>query len=1050
MMKNYTLRLLSVVAMTFFAFTTFAQVTTATITGSVLDKKGDAMIASTVQAIHVPSGTRYVAVSNGDGRFTMPNLRVGGPYTIKTSFVGYKEDKVENVYLTLAQKFNLKVVLTEESASLNEVVVNADRNSVLNSQRTGASTTINNEQLSVLPTISRSASDIYRLTPSSDGNSFLGRNGQFNNFSLDGTIFNNPFGLDAATPGGQTDAQPVSLDAIDQIQVSLAPYDVTQAGFTGAAINAVTKSGTNDFHGTAFGFFRNNNFVGQKVAGTDSKVPSLNQNQAGFSFSGPIIKDKLFFFANAELERRGDLGTAGWEPNKGQTGANVSRVLASDFEKVGTALRALGYDPGAYEGYTLQTSNNKALVKLDYNINDNNKLSFTYNWLDAYKEKPAHPFAIGVRGPSFSTMQFQNSGYRINNIINSGILELKSVISSKISNKLQIGRTAFRDSRDPKSSPFPTVNISQGGNRYIIAGHEPFSIHNVLRQDVFQVNDNVNIYLNKHTLTLGAAFEKFQFDNSFNLGAYAGVFGPGFSSVDDFVKASQTKAFKDDVAAAKATFESKNKLGEGVRNGWALAETNVGQLGVYIQDEFQVTENATITVGVRMDKPMYFNTVEKIDSVIAQNCCYDPSVKYFAPDGTVTTLDSRKLPSSKPLFSPRFGFNWDVKGDRSLQLRGGSGLFTGRFPFVWIGNQVANPNFYFYCTTAPEFKFPQVWRSNLGYDQKIGDGWILTADLIYTKDINAMMIRNYGAGTPSAKLAGGVDNRPVYANKDRADKFGPTNAYVFTNTNVGNSVNATLQLQRNWDKTFYTSLAYNYGSAKDASSISAEISSDAFDRNPAYGNVNAAVLSNSLYGNKHRVVGNVWKKFAYMDGKMGTTISLFFQYAKGGRMSYLYNGDVNNDGSSTNDLIFIPTDAQVDQMAFAGSNAAAQRTALKAYIAQDEYLNANRGTVAGKYASMSPWYNNWDLRILQDLNFKISEKTHTVQVSFDVLNVGNLINSNWGVRQIAATNSPLGVNVDPKTGIPTYSFDTNLKTTFVADPSFLSRWQAQLGLRYKF
>jgi hypothetical protein len=1056
-------KLFTFIFLALFSANVFAQVTTATIVGSVMDKKNEALVGATILVVHTPSGTRYVAVTNDEGRFAIPNMRVGGPYSITTTYVGYKADKADNLFLNLAQKLNLKTVLIEDSATLNEVVVSADKGAVLNGQRTGASTTINNEQLNVLPTISRSASDIYRLTAASDGNSFLGRNGQFNNFSLDGTIFNNPFGLDAATPGGQTDAQPVSLDAIEQIQVSLAPYDVSQAGFTGAAINAVTKSGTNDFKGTAFGFFRNNNFVGQKVGDTKSAVPDLNQGQAGFSIGGPIIKNKLFFFANAELERRGDLGTAGWEPNRGQTGANVSRVLASDFDKVATALRSLGYDPGAYEGFTYKTSNNKALVKLDYNINDNHKLSFTYNWLDAFKEKPAHPFALGTRGPSFATMQFQNSGYRINNVINSGILELKSTFGSKISNKLQVGMTAFRDARDPFSTPFPTVNLTKDGNRYIVAGHEPFSINNVLRQNVFQINDNVNIYLNKHTLTLGAAFEKFQFDNSFNLGAYAGAFGPGYGSVDEFVKATKDGSFQKDVDAAKATFAAKNKLGEGVRGGWALAETNVGQLGVYIQDEFQVTDNATITLGVRMDKPLYFDTVTKIDSSIAQNCCYDPKIKYFDETGKTTTLDSRQLPSSKPLFSPRFGFNWDIKGDRTVQLRGGSGLFTGRFPFVWVGNQVANPNAYFYCTTAPDFKFPQVWRTNLGYDMKIAGGWIISADVIYTKDINAMMIRNYGAGTPNGKL-NGVDTRPTYtfdANNldkdDRANRFDffaggqvATNAYVFSNTNVGSSFNTTLQVQRNWYNGLYTSLAYNYGVAKDASSISAEISSDAFDRNPASGNVNQAVLSNSLYGNTHRVVGNMNKKFTYLNGKTATTVSLFFQYAKGGRMSYLYNGDVNNDGSPTNDLIFIPTDAQIDQMSFEGTTAAAQRTALKAYIAQDDYLNANRGAIAGKYASMSPWYNNWDLRILQDLNFKVAGKTNQVQLSFDVLNVGNLISSKWGVRQIAATNSPLGVSVDAKTGVPTYSFDTNLKTTFVADPSFLSRWQAQIGLRYRF
>lgn len=1049
MMKHYTNKLIATVAMLFCAAIAFAQVTTATIAGSVNNSKGEALIGATVLAVHTPSGSRYGAATNEDGRFTIPNMRVGGPYTITTTYVGHKDDKIEDVILSLAQKLTLKITLAESSASLGELVVNADKNSIMNNQRTGASTTINNEQLSVLPTISRSASDIYRLTPSSDGNSFLGRNGQFNNFSLDGTIFNNPFGLDAATPGGQTDAQPVSLDAIDQIQVSLAPYDVAQAGFTGAAVNAVTKSGTNEFKGTAFGFFRNNNMIGQKVAGTESKVPDLNQGQFGFSLGGPIIKDKFFFFVNAELERRSDLGTNGWVANRGQSGANVSRVSAADFDKVATALRGLGYEPGAYEDFTFATNNNKAIVKLDYNISDKHKLSLTYNWLDAFKEKPAHPFAIGRRGPDFTTMQFENSGYRINNVIHSGIMELKSAISNKISNKLQVGMTAFRDSRDPFSTPFPTININKDGNRYIVAGHEPFSINNVLDQDVLQFNDNLNIYLNKHTLTAGVAFEKFQFNNSFNLGAYNGVFGPGYASVDDFIKATTDGSLKKDIDAAKATFEEKNRAGIGAKGGWALAETNVGQLAAYIQDEFQVTENATVTLGLRMDKPLYFDTKDKILENIStdRNCCYDPSIEYFNPDGQKVKLDHTQLPSSKPLFSPRLGFNIDVKGDKTMQLRGGSGLFTGRFPFVWVGNQVANPNFFFYCTTDPEFKFPQVWRSNFGYDQKFGGGWIASLDVIYTKDINAVMIRNYGAGTPNSKLQG-VDNRAIYGANDRAQVFGgPTNAYVFSNTDIGSSFNTTVQLQRNWNKTFYTSLAYNYGVAKDASSISAEISSDAFDRNPAYGNVNQAVLANSLFGNLHRVVGNVWKRFEY--GKMATTVSVFFQYVKGGRYSYTYAGDINNDGSFTNDLIFIPTDAQIDQMAFSGTNAAEQRTALKAYIAQDEYLSANRGQVSEKYVTLSPWYNNWDLRLLQDLNINVGGRANTVQLSFDVLNAGNLISSNWGNRQIPSTTQPLGVNVDA-TGKPTYSFDTNLKSTFISDPSFLSRWQLQVGLRYRF
>lgn len=953
--------------------------------------------------------------------------------------------------------------LEEASSNLGEVVVTAETSSVLNGQRTGAATNISNQTIARLPTISRSAADYTRLTPASDGNSFAGRNDQFNNFSVDGTIFNNPFGLDAATPGGQADAQPISLDAIDQIQVSLAPYDVTQSGFTGAAVNAVTKSGTNELHGTAFGFFRNQDMIGGKIEDTKSPVSDLTQGQYGFSLGGPIIKNKLFFFVNAEIERRQDLGTAGYlAARSGVSGANVSRVAASDFERVSKILRdSFGYETGAYEGFKHKTYNNKALIKLDWNISQNHKLTLTGNWLDAFKEKPAHPSAIGRRGPDATTMQFQNSGYRINNVIFSGIAELKSVFGSRFSNKLQLGTTAFRDDRDPFSDPFPVININKDGSRYIVAGHEPFSINNRLDQDVLQVNDQFSMFLDKHTLTAGFAFEKFQFDNSFNLNAYGGTFGPGYESVDAFIGYVQSGGFGSEVRAARAAYANSERLGQGVAGGWALAETNVGQLAFFLQDEYAVTDNLNLTLGLRADQPLYFDTKDKINENIARNCCYNEVIEYYDETGKATQLDSRQLPEQKVLFSPRLGFNWDVRGDRSVQVRGGSGLFTGRFPFVWVGNQVANPNDFFYCTTAPDFKFPQVWRTNLGYDQKIKGGWIASADVILTKDINAMMTRNYGLRTPSGRLKG-VDNRPYYVfdpnnltGDDRSNRFDffaqgqvSTNAYVFTNVNAGYTLNTTLQVQREWRGGLYTSLGYNFGIAKDASSIDAEISSDAYDRNPAYGNVNEAVVTNSLYGNRNRVVGTASKKFGYSGGKMATTVSLFFQYVQGGRYAYTYSGDLNNDGSGLNDLIFIPTDTQVDQMAFSG-DAEKQRTALKAYIAQDDYLSENRGKVAEKYATLSPWYNNWDIRVLQDFNLKVAGKTNTIQLSFDVLNAGNMLSSKWGVRQLPTTTQPIGVSVDG-TGNPTYSFDPTLKSTFTPDPSFLSRWQAQVGLRYIF
>lgn len=1022
-----------------------AQVTTSTITGRALDDKGMGLAAANIVAVHQPTGTQYGVITQDDGRFRLTNLRPGGPYTIAASFVGYEEDKQEGIVLNLGQTLSLEFKLLSAAIQIDEVEVVAYNDPVLNDKRTGAATNVSSTELQRLPTISRSAADYTRLMPASDGNSFGGRNDQYNNFSLDGTIFNNPFGLDAATPGGQSDAQPISLDAIDQIQVNLAPYDVTQAGFTGAAVNAVTKSGTNTFKGTVFGFYRNQDLTGSKVAGESIFVPDLRQFQTGFSLGGPIIKNKLFFFINAEVERREDLGSNFIAAAAGRSGEQVSRVEAQDLERVSNILRdSFGYETGPYENYIHNTNNEKGIIKLDWNINRNNTLTLTYNFLNAFKEKPAHPNAISRRGPDATTLQFFNSGYRINNIIHSGLLEWRAMFGSKISNKMQVGMTSFRDSRDPFSEPFPVINIQRAGSNYIVAGHEPFSIFNRLDQDVFQFTDNLSVFLGNHTVTVGTSLERFSFDNSFNLNAYGGTFGPGYESVDAFIADVNSGNFGSAVRTARNLFNANGGNEGEPGKGWALAETNVGQWALYLQDEWAVNDQLKVTAGIRMDMPLYFDTQDKIQENIDRNCCYDPTIVYYDETGDPVTFDHTVLPEQKPLFSPRLGFNYDLAGNSTSQLRGGTGLFTGRFPFVWIGNQVANPNFFFYCTTAPDFKFPQVWRSNLGYDQKIG-GWTASLDLVYTKDVNAMMVRNYGLQLPSGNLSG-PDNRPIYLADDRATVFGgPTNAYVFTNTNVGYSFNTSIQLQRNWANGWYTSIGYNFLDAKDASSIEAEISSDAYDRNPAINHVNEAILAPSLYGNRHRVVGAAHRKFTYGEGRWATTVATFFQYAQGGRFSYTYSGDINNDGSGLNDLIYIPTESELQQMQFAGADAQAQRDAFNNFIEQSDYLSSRRGEYAEKYAILSPWYSNWDVRILQDM---VLPSKQTVQLSIDVLNIGNLVNSNWGVRQLPVTNQPLGVSV--ANGVPTYSFDSALVNSFTNDFSLLSRWQLQVGLRLIF
>jgi hypothetical protein len=1030
-------------------YTVQAQVTTSTIRGTILDEAGEGIPGATIKVVHEPTGTVNGTATMSNGKFTIANLRVGGPYTITVSSVGYQTIEYVYVSLSLGQAFDVDVTMKADVTELSEVTVMADP--TFNDTRTGAADAYSTDAIRNMPNISRSASDITKLTPSSDGNSFAGRNDQYNNFSLNGAIFNNPFGLDAATPGGQTNAQPISLDAIDQIQVSIAPYDVTQAGFTGASVNAVTKSGTNDIQGTVFGFYRNDAMTGSKVSGTDIIVPELSQVQTGFSLGGPIVKNKLFFFANAELERRDDAGSNFVADNGSNTGgANVSRVLVSDLEAVSDALGALGYETGPYQGYTHETNNIKGIIKLDYNLSSKHKVTGIYNFLDAERDLNAHPLAIQRRGPSLTTLQYDNSGYQINNEINSGILEVRSNFNSRMSNKFQVGYTHFNDFRVPKSAPAPAYTITKDGIPYIIAGHEPFSINNRLDQKVFQFSNNLTIYGNNHTFTVGTSFEKFQFDNSFNLTGYGfDVFGT--IDIADFLIAAGDGTVQTALDNAQTSFDTNN-----ANNTWALAETNVGQWAVYAQDEIALNDKLRVTIGLRADIPLYFDTPEKIQEnidrkggLLADGGTYDPSVTYYDENNKAIQFDHTVLPKSTPLLSPRVGFNYDVKGDQTDQLRGGTGFFTGRLPFVWIGNQVANPDFFFYNVTHPDFKFPQVWRSNLGYDKKFSNGLTLSTDVIFTKDLNAMMVRNYGLRTPGGNL-NGVDNRETYrSTSDRALEFGaPTNAYVFTNTNDGQSFNWTIQAKKTWANGMFGSIGYNYLDARDASSIEAEISSDAYDRNPALGNVNRSNLTPSLYGNKHRVVGTFNKKISYSGDKMATTFSLFFEYAQGGRFSYTYAGDINGDGGFNNDLIYIPTDSEIDAMNFSG-DAVTQRAAMKAFFAQDDYLSERRGEYAQKYDILSPWNSTWDLRVLQD--FKLGG--NTLQLSVDVLNLGNMLNSNWGVKQAPTNIQPIGVSVteDGNGDLdPVYTFDTSVSKTYTDTFDLISRWRMQFGVRYSF
>ncbi|MBU2445235.1 MAG: carboxypeptidase regulatory-like domain-containing protein [Bacteroidetes bacterium] len=1060
-------------------------VTTSSISGIVQDAEGNALPGANVLAVHVPSGTQYGAAARNNGQFNVRNMRVGGPYTISASFVGFKKESQENINLSLGQDLRLDFKLEVQAVEGEEVIVTAQVDDIFNANRTGAETFINPRSVVMLPTIKRSTRDLTRLDPRSDGNfSFGGKNWLYNNISLDGSYFNNSFGLDDPAPGGQTNAEPIPYDAVEQVQVSVVPFDVREGGFTGAGINTVTKSGTNRYTASLYSFMRSEALVGNKVSGEQIIAnPDLFYNQSGFSSSGALIQNKLFFFVNGEIERREDPGTNFAASRSGSTGLGISRVDAAVMDQIRKRMKDVyGYETGPYENFVHKTENEKVLVKLDWNINEFNNLSFRYSRLDARRDLPPHPFVLssGGRGPNATSLPFQNAGYKINNKLNSFALELNSH-GDNFANRFFASFNSFRDNRDPFSVPFPTIQINEGGVNYTTLGHEPFSIHNILDQDVLQITNNFSYFLGSHVITVGANYESFKFFNSFNIfrhglfmldASWAGFLGgTTFSSLADF--------FARTDPTNPNFYDFKKVIGTGPYKGEKI---DVGQLSFYVQDEYLVSQSFNLIFGLRVDMPMYIT--EPVDNP------YSRSLKLLDEDDVAETIDQSKLPDVQPLFSPRVGFNWDVFEDNSLQVRGGTGIFTGRLPFVWIGNVVSNPGTNPNLYPGPagqqiktsddailqqsfdlngmvsDFKWPQIWTTNLAFDHKLPWDLLGTLEFIYGKDINGIYVRNADLRKPARYLK---DGRPFYTdtagnNQLNVGPFGPDGgAYVIDNSSEGYNFSITAQLRKNFDFGLSSFLSYTYLEARSLLK-STEIASVLWSENPVQGDPNKPVLSYSEFGNRHRFVAGGLYRYEWSEN-FATSFGLFFELAEGNRFegaggnrySFTYAGDVNGDGSTVNDLIYIPKNSSeiiFESYTSGGKtvSAADQWAAFNAFIEQDEYLKANRGKIAERFGAVNPWFSNIDLRILQDFAFMLGSHKHTFQLSLDVLNVANLISSDWGVRKVAnsAATSPLELKKFNSSGEPVFNFNTAVKSTYIDDPSIKSRWQLQVGLRYIF
>lgn len=1074
----------------------FAQETTSEIQGMVTDEKGIALTGATVVATHLPTGTTYATTTRKDGRYNLPNVRVGGPYEISVTFVGFNQAGQKDVTTTLGQSFKADFSLVPSSSTLTEVVIASRRSDkVFSKNRTGSAEIINRQQIERLPTINRSIQDYTRLTPSANGSSFAGRSNSYNNLTVNGASFNNTFGL-SGTLGGQTNSQPISLDALDQIQVNIAPYDVTLGSFTGAGINSVTKSGTNDFKGTIYKYWKTPGLTGRKVGTVEIPRQEFDFSNRGASIGGPIIKNRLFFFVSGEQERISQPATSFVASRNGSSGAGISQAAAEDLDQLRDFLQTkFNYNPGAYENYTYDTYSDKVTARIDLNINKKNTFNINYYYLKSYRNVPPSNSGApsGGRSASVTGMPFFSSSYIINNNFNIVIAELNTRFTNSASNKLQVGYNKLRDFRSSPGGIFPMVDIENGaGSNFTSFGYEPFTAFNSLKTDTWQLNDIFTLNKGAHTLTFGTQNTLNKFVNGFAPNYY-GTYR--FASLEDFYNSVNN-------GAANAT---RYELRYSARKGgeFPYAEINALQLGFFAQDKWSINNNLTVTAGLRADIPIFqdiFNANTVADTLTFRNG---------------TRISTGTGPKTSVLWSPRVGFNWDVKGDKSTQVRGGIGIFAGAPPFVWISNQASNngvdfgsfliqpnvadvssedPRFIFnsdvnanrpanatantsynLAVTDRNFKFPQLLRTNLAIDQRLPFDIVATLEGIYNKDINAVYHQNVNLPATGSPLTG-ADKRTRYTSSQIYNGNGApsasspniTDAILMRNTSKGYSYNFTLQLQRNV-KNLYTMVAYTYGksrSVNDGGSIAQSIWRD----RAVQGDPNAAAVSYSNFYQPHRVVAAAFYRKEYAKF-FATSLGFTFEAANGGAVSYVYNGDLNNDGLTTNDLIYIPRSA--DEIVLEGVNASDTRSSaalwgqLDTYIKQDPYLSAHRGQYAERNGLLLPFYKRLDLNFTQDFFVKVKGKRNTVRFTMDIFNFGNLLNRNWGIFR--TTNRPISngsaallnfkriETTGDNIGKPVFSFPyldaTNqipLTNSFMNSTGTSSRYQVQMGIRYIF
>ena len=1077
-----------------------AQVTTSSLGGRVVDQNGEPVIGAAIVAIHEPSGTSYGSVTNVDGLYTIQGMRTGGPYRVEVSCLGYQQVNYTEITLTLAETYNLNAQLNESNEFLSEAVVIAAPTSKFAAvEKTGSVTNIDNKQIEAIPTVNRNITDVTRLSPyGGSGMSFAGSDGRTANFTVDGANFNNNFGLSSSLPGG---GNPISIDAIEELQVVISPYDVRQTNFIGGGINAITKSGTNTFRGTAYVYHKNENMQGDSVYGEQiTGARAINRSTTyGFTLGGPIIKNKLFFFVNAEYSKIPSVVNRWRGSENGVAIPNdyISRTTLQDLETVRNFVyRNYKYETGSYTDFPANESNAKVLARLDWNISQKHHLALRYNYTinNVWNSPNATSMDGGTRmsGGRMSqySMAYANNMYSMNNVVNTWSLDLNSRLTDNLSNQFLATFSKLDDIRGSNSEEFPHIDILKDDNNYISLGYELFTWNNAVHNTVANVKDDLTWYAGKHKVTGGVNFEYQMADNQYmrnGTGYYR------YTSLDDFLSG----------AAPEIVDLTYGYDGEKA----PAARVQFYKAGLYVQDEWSISDRFKLTYGTRLDGLFFDNSDLMTNNAILALKYYPASHNYQE-----TSIDTGKWPTSKVTVSPRIGFSWDVLGNRKVKVRGGTGLFSGRLPLVFFTNMPTNGGLVQYqaqinaknakakgftmdefagglvtdsngkatvdallnklhglgypstvspkdgsvpssiSAVDPNFKMPQVWKTSLALDVTfpVSFPFTLTAEGIFNKTINAVSISDWSmANVGGFARVNGADNRPIYPSDFRG---GRTKAFVLENTPKGYGWSANVQLNMQPIESLSLMAAYTHTVSKEITGMPGSAAESAFTYVSTSEGPNYIPLHNSQYVTPDRVVASL----THHD-QSGNHYSLIYEAWRGGyNYSYMLTNDMNGDGYAY-DAVYIPTDAEVsgNQFRFVSKDDADR---FMAFVHNDPYLSKHQGEYAEAYSLYSPWVHRFDISYKHDFTVKIGNTRNTLQLSADIKNFLNLFNSSWGVAKYLnpAIGSEArilkyeGVDGD---GFATFSTPAAISgsvDTFAPNHSLSQCWYASIGIKYLF